>query len=209
MLTAGFLTKALVGCFTLCVGLTLLLSKSWILEFTAASILVLKPNALIKNLWLKPPEKILTNIYIFNWSNPESFRNTITKPKVQEIGPYRYFYTSEKRNVVWNDNNTVTCTQVRYWTFDKERTKQSLSDNITVMHSIAFSAAHYFRYWNYFFKKSLSLFLAANSYDLQHTKTANEFLNSGVEDPFFDAFRYLPFIASDIPRFKKFAFINF
>lgn len=117
--------------------MTLLIFKSWILDSIAASILLLKPNSLIENTWLKPPAIVTTDVYAFNWTNPEDFRNFSTKPKLQQLGPYRFLQKMEKRNVVWNDNNTVTFNQIRYWNFDKEHTRGNLSDKITIINALA------------------------------------------------------------------------
>lgn len=133
----SFNTRNLVGGFVVCLGVTLLFLKSWILEIIPASILLLQPNSLIEKQWLTPPEPLSANIYFFNWTNPEDFLNLTTKPRLKQLEPYKFFIKTERRNVVWNDNNTLTFNQVRYWIFDEEHTKPNLSEKITTIHCFA------------------------------------------------------------------------
>ncbi|KAF2897288.1 hypothetical protein ILUMI_08888 [Ignelater luminosus] len=132
----SFFGKVILGIFTFSTGLTLLFLKKRILDHVQASILILSPNSPIKNLWIQPPEVAPTDIYFFNWTNPEDFHDLNIKPKLEQHGPYRYMQHIEKKNVVWNNNNTVTFNKMVYWNFDEEHTNGSLSDPITTMNAI-------------------------------------------------------------------------
>lgn len=67
--------------------------------------------------------------------------------------------------------------------------------------------AYYVRHWNYFVKKAASFFLTANSYDLALTKTADEFLGAGFDEPLVNLGQYLPFLANDSPKYEKFGLL--
>ncbi|KAF2899829.1 hypothetical protein ILUMI_06357 [Ignelater luminosus] len=90
--------KTILGIFLFASGVTFLILKVWIWETIAAAILILKPNSVAAGPWLQSPEPVPTDIYIFNWTNPEEFLNHSTKPKFEEVGPYKYMLTTEKTN---------------------------------------------------------------------------------------------------------------
>ena len=52
----------------------------------------LKPDSEIYKQWRKPNIPLFMDIYLFNWTNPESFTNISSKPIMQELGPYRFVF---------------------------------------------------------------------------------------------------------------------
>ncbi|KAF2887476.1 hypothetical protein ILUMI_18697 [Ignelater luminosus] len=127
---------AFLGTSSIFVGIILILLRNWIPQYALTSIFVLKPNTLFANTWRKMPVTVPTDVYFFNWTNAEDFHDINIKPRFEQVGPYRFLQNMEKVNVVWNENNTVTFNQVRYWNFDDKYTKRMLSDKITSMNAI-------------------------------------------------------------------------
>lgn len=114
----------------------MILLRNWIPDYILTSVLVLKPDTYFAKTWLKMPVTVPTDVYFFNWTNAEEFHDINIMPRFEQVGPYRFLQEMEKVNVIWNDNNTVTFNQVRYWQFDEKFTKGRLSDKITSMNAI-------------------------------------------------------------------------
>lgn len=87
--------------------------------------------------WKEFPEDIPLDFYFFNWTNPLDIYNKSTKPRFQEVGPYRFLQRNTKSDVIFNKNNTVTFKQLRYWFFNNEIVKSNLQDNITTLNPVA------------------------------------------------------------------------
>lgn len=69
----------------------------------------LENNTLSYNLWVKPPILPLVSVYVFNYTNADEFEKGIdTRLQVEELGPYVYRQRTEKVNVVFNHNGTVS-----------------------------------------------------------------------------------------------------
>ena len=195
------------GTSSLTLGLILFFLKSWIIQVITASVIVLKPNNIMEGLWRKTPIDIPTNVYFFNWTNPEDIHDFKINPKFEEVGPYKFYQKMEKVNVIWNDNNTVTYNQMRTFTYDKQNPNGNLSDKITSLNAVTLACSHYIQDWNYFIKRAASIFMSAVYPTVDVTRTANQFLLEGYDDIMVDIANYLPFIATEIPRFDKFGWL--
>jgi scavenger receptor class B protein 1 len=85
--------------------------------------------------WKKPSISLFMDIYFFNWTNPEVFNST--KPKLVELGPYRFREQPEKVNISFHDeNSTVSYRQISTFFFDAEGSKGSLNDKITTVNLV-------------------------------------------------------------------------
>jgi len=62
----------------------------------------LRQGSAIAEVWKKPPITPYLQLYFFNVTNPEEFRNG-SKPVLEEIGPFTYSEIWEKVNVTWLD----------------------------------------------------------------------------------------------------------
>lgn len=79
-----------------------------------------------------------TDIYLFNWTNPQDFTNKSTKPIFEEIGPYRYQDFPQKINITWDDqNNTVRYRKQSRYMFVPEQSVGRLDDVITSVNNLA------------------------------------------------------------------------
>lgn len=71
--------------------------------------LVLAENSTAYEYFIKPPFNPQLHIHIFNYTNTERFLNgDDDKLKVEDIGPYIYTEKTQKVNVVYNKNNTIS-----------------------------------------------------------------------------------------------------
>ncbi|KAF5307097.1 hypothetical protein FQR65_LT07156 [Abscondita terminalis] len=188
-------------------GLITLFFKTWFIEILTASVIVLRPSTFFESLWKKPPLEVPTSVYFFNWTNPESIRDFNVKPQFEEVGPYIFNQHLEKTNIVWNDNDTVTYVQLRTFTFDDSIPNGNLSDKVTSINAVTMAGSHYVQGWNYFLKRSVSVFLSAFYPNIDITRTAGQLLLEGYEDIIVAVVNYIPFIASEIPRFDKFGYL--
>lgn len=79
-------------------------------------------NTLSYKWWVSPPVRPYVAIYMFNYTNAEEYTTEIdSKLKVQEVGPYVYRTNTEKVNVVFNSNGTVSYQEKNSFTYLPER----------------------------------------------------------------------------------------
>lgn len=88
--------------------------------------------------WIKTPIPMFLEVYLFNWTNADDLHKFPTvKPHFQELGPYVFHEVHERKNLVWNDNNTVTFNQRRTWHFDPDRSNGTMDDRVTNLNVIS------------------------------------------------------------------------
>ncbi|KAF5278410.1 hypothetical protein FQA39_LY05899 [Lamprigera yunnana] len=200
--------SVLCGTLAFTSGLIIIFLKSWFFEIITASVIVLRPNSFLESVWRKTPIQVPTSLYLFNWTNPKDIHNFNIKPKFEEVGPYVFNQDLEKSDIVWNDNNdTVTYTQHRKFSYDVQNPNGNLSDEITSINVISMLTSHYIRRWNYFVKRAASVIISTAYPDVHLKRTANQLLLDGYEDLIVNIANYLPFLASEIPRFDKFGWL--
>jgi hypothetical protein len=124
-------------------GTLLIFSAPVLLKFIIRSMLVLKPGTHMCDVWEHFPDPVPTDMYLFNWTNPEEIRNKSVKPRFQQVGPYRFMMDVRKSNITWNDNGTVTFRQLKYWYYNKEDSKGDLHDKVTTLHLTALVSANF------------------------------------------------------------------
>ncbi|KAF2882140.1 hypothetical protein ILUMI_24021, partial [Ignelater luminosus] len=200
-------SRHIVGAALITAGITLLFLKSWIWEVASSAFLVLKPNSMLAEYWIKSPEPIPTDIHIFNWTNPEEFLNHSAKPKFEEFGPYRYMQFVDKTNLAWNSNNTVTFNNKRTWYLNEKETNGSIDDKFVTVHILNVLASHHIRNWDYIIKKLYSAYLYTQETPLYVTRTADQLINQGFDDFIINIYNSLPFLAPEIPSFNRFGYL--
>lgn len=92
----------------------------------------LKSGSRVFNLWSKPPITPMISVYVYNVTNADEFLNNGSKPILNEIGPYVYLETWEKKNIVFHDNNTVSFQQEKIYRFDRSQSSGSEDDVVVV-----------------------------------------------------------------------------
>ncbi|XP_020281410.1 protein croquemort-like [Pseudomyrmex gracilis] len=147
-----------------------------------------------------PP--IFLKIYMFNWTNPEEFRERGKKPVFKQVGPYVFREVRQKDNITFHhENKTVSYLQRRFWYFDDELSNGSLSDVITNLDVVTVSAAHAVRYWEVNLQQTLSFLLTSTSRKIYISKTVDELLFSGYPDVLFTMSKGL---IEDMPPYSRF-----
>ncbi|KAK4878126.1 hypothetical protein RN001_010632 [Aquatica leii] len=94
--------------------------------------IILKNGTQAFGWWAKPPVTPRISIYIYNVTNADEFLNNGSKPIVDEIGPYIYTESWERKNIRFNDNNTVTYNLQKIYMFDEELSVGSEDDVVVV-----------------------------------------------------------------------------
>ncbi|XP_060534332.1 scavenger receptor class B member 1 isoform X2 [Cylas formicarius] len=82
--------------------------------------------------WAKPPVVPMIRVYIYNVTNADEFLNNGSKPIVDELGPYVYVETWEKKNIQFHENGTVSFNQEKIYHFDESLSAGSEDDVVVV-----------------------------------------------------------------------------
>ena len=136
--------------------------------------------------WIKTPIPMYLEVYFFNWTNPEEISNyTNVKPNFEERGPYVFREIHERKNLIWNDNHTVTFNQRRTWYYEPGLSNGSLDDEITNLNVMSLSAASFEKDANFLIKEGLEIMLRLQG-SFTWTKTVRELVFDGVKDPLLD-----------------------
>ncbi len=79
------------------------------------------------------------DIYLFNWTNPSNFsgKEEFPKPILKQIGPYRFVERTDKEDIVWNANRTVSYRRKSTYYFDATNSKGKMDDVITTLNIVA------------------------------------------------------------------------
>lgn len=101
---------------------------------------ILKEGSQTFGWWAKPPVTPYIKVYIYNVTNADEFLNNGSKPIVDEIGPYIYRETWEKKNIVFHDNGTLTFNQEKIYRFDEEASA-GMEDDVVVVPNIPMLSA--------------------------------------------------------------------
>lgn len=99
----------------------------------------LGPNTKSYDIWKSPPIPMSLDIYFYNWTNPTNFTaDEFKKPKLQELGPYRFTEITDKSRIKWHpENSTVSFRKKSTFFFDEAGSKGSLDDVIASLNIIA------------------------------------------------------------------------
>ncbi|XP_014244542.1 protein croquemort-like isoform X2 [Cimex lectularius] len=141
-------------------------------------------------LWKDTPIPMQMSFYLFNWTNYENIKHE--KPKLEQIGPYRFKLEERKTNITMNCNGTVTFQIQRLWYFDAENSNGTLDDYVTTLNAVAMSAAFTVRDWSEFMKLSFGFGVVRVNTKLHVTEKVGEILFDGYSDPLIDIAMSLP-----------------
>ncbi|XP_036615403.1 scavenger receptor class B member 1 isoform X2 [Trichosurus vulpecula] len=92
------------------------------------------PSSLAYGMWKEIPIPFYMSVYLFNVVNPEEVLKG-EKPYIEERGPYVYREYRQKRNITFNDNDTVSFLEYRSFEFQPEMS-QGLETDYIVMPNI-------------------------------------------------------------------------
>lgn len=105
--------------------------------------MILRPDSEVYDKWKNPPIALSLDIYLYNWTNPEDFKNFSTKPILEQCGPYRFTEKPDKVDINWHpDNGSVTYRKKSDFFFDAAGSKGSLDDEIITLNAVALVCLH-------------------------------------------------------------------
>ncbi|KAM8818185.1 scavenger receptor class B member 1 isoform 2-T3 [Rhynchonycteris naso] len=98
------------------------------------------PSSLSFSMWKEIPVPFYLSVYFFDIVNPKEILEG-EKPRVRERGPYVYREYRHKRNITFNDNDTVSFLEYRSFQFQPDKSSGSESDYIFMPNILVLSAA--------------------------------------------------------------------
>ncbi|XP_066991110.2 scavenger receptor class B member 1 isoform X2 [Anabrus simplex] len=119
---------------------------------------------------------------LFNYTNVREFKaGDETKLRVEEIGPYTFLEQSERVNIVFGDNGTITYQDKRTYEFVPELSNGSLNDTVFTVNMPLMTAYYKERKMNVFRRLAISGLLNVMKPEPFHKKTVQQIF-WGYED---------------------------
>jgi scavenger receptor class B, member 1 len=133
--------------------------------------------------WKSPSIPLFMDVYVFNWTNPESIKIAGIKPHFQQLGPYRFQEVRDKLKINFSDDKSeVSYREISHYYFLPEESNGTMDDMFTTVNLIALGAVSRAQYWNFFKQKSVSISLKTFGQEIHITKSIREMLFDGYED---------------------------
>lgn len=195
-----------IGTLMICLGLVVVLIWPDLSTRMVESSLVLKNGTMSFNNWIETPIPIYTKFCLFNWTNPEEFRNPNVKPNFVEMGPYVFLEKDLKMDLDFHDNSTVSYYNRKTWFFVPEMSNGTLDDMVTAAHVITASVVDMVQNRNKYVKKILNFVLNREGGKLAVTKKAGEWIFDGYQDDLIDFLKLFNTSSINIP-YTKFGFL--
>ncbi|XP_055858745.1 protein croquemort [Episyrphus balteatus] len=195
-----------IGTLMLLMGVVVILIWPDMSTKMVQSSLVLKEGTENFENWKETPIPIYTKFTLFNWTNPEEFRNPNVKPNLVEMGPYVFLEKDLKMDLDFHENNTVSYYNRKSWFFIPEMSNGTLDDMVTAAHVITASVADMMRNRNKYVKKIMNFVLNHEGGELAVTKKAGEWIFDGYQDNLIDFLKLFNTSAIHIP-YTKFGFL--
>uniref|UniRef100_T1JNU7 Lysosome membrane protein 2 n=1 Tax=Strigamia maritima TaxID=126957 RepID=T1JNU7_STRMM len=134
--------------------------------------------------WEKAPIPIYMHFTFFNVTNSADYVANRSKPIVEEIGPYVFREYRQKVNISFSDEeDTVDYEQIKWFTFEPERSKGNLSDMLTTL-NVPFTSLALKTEGKLTLMQQMMLPNIIKMYKAEPfiTKTVEEFLYKGYQD---------------------------
>ncbi|CAH1407841.1 unnamed protein product [Nezara viridula] len=106
----------------------IILSMTDIYETAVLNVLVLQEGGVVYDIWKSPHTETTISVYPFNYTNID--RIDEENPHVEELGPYVFKERTQKVNISFNDNGTLTYSENRIHEFDPISSIGDLDDII-------------------------------------------------------------------------------
>jgi len=156
------------------------------------------------HLWEDPPINPYFKVYFFNLTNPEDVFNGVSKPILQEVGPYTYHQKWLKQNITWHPNGTVSYKTRKVFTFAEDLSCEGCNetgDKITSLNVPVLTAYQQMRDANWFTRAVLTEYLQRNEMKQWIIKSPSELI-WGYDEPLLPWARYF----AQIPPHDKFGY---
>ncbi|XP_050293736.1 uncharacterized protein LOC126734243 [Anthonomus grandis grandis] len=215
----GFLTKTKNGCLRQCgevsmlicgicltaMGLGIFLFLENIYDLIINDALKFTNNSEAFKAWKSSDPPLDLDLYLFNWTNVDKVLDPNVKPHFEECGPYRVKEVTEKTNLIWNSNNTITYQKKKIYFYDDDYSPKKLNEVIKTINPVALTVAYKARELWAGAKLTVSFMLAAKlGTDISITTTARKIILDGYEDKILDSLSSIPVININ----KKFGYFH-
>ncbi|XP_019846775.2 protein peste [Bactrocera dorsalis] len=194
--------KVIIGLCGFCLGIFgVLCGMFWeqIFNSIMEKEMTLRPDSQVYDKWKTPPMALSLDVYFFNWTNPEDFKNLTTKPNLVQLGPYRFTEKQDKVDIKWNpENASVTYRRKSDFYFDEEGSNGSLDDTIVTLNAVALSAAGKAKRWGSVRRNLVDVGLKLYGQELSITRSVDEMLFTGYSDDMLEMARAMPLFGKDV-----------
>ena len=132
--------------------------------------------------WRRPKIPIMTKFYFFNITNSKDVQKTGAKPHMQELGPYAFSESMERVHIQHHRNGTLSYKRKRFWHFEPDHSKGSLSDMVTTINMPLMAAVMNAQKMSFFMK--FGLYSTINAFGVQPfiTHSVRELTFDGYDD---------------------------
>lgn len=97
----------------------------------------MRPDSDVVKMWRQPDVNISLDFYFFNWTNSQDFYNMRVKPKLEEVGPYRYTEVSVKKIFQWHpENSTMDYGRADLFYFNEATSNGTLEDILVSVNAL-------------------------------------------------------------------------
>ncbi|CAK1540788.1 unnamed protein product [Leptosia nina] len=205
MVSAGKRSGWLMGCGSVMVVVGAVMVVFWPSIFFAQlkSMMILSETSTSFSIWREIPIPMYLECHMFNITNiDEILAGTAKTVQLEELGPYVFRESHTKVNLTWNNNNTVTFYNQRYWHFEPDMSNGSLSDSITSINPIVATIAYFMRHSNPVLRVTVDVFMKTLHKNMFTTAPVSDWLFDGIDDPILTIAEHFPELPITIPYDK-------
>ncbi|XP_043819656.1 LOW QUALITY PROTEIN: scavenger receptor class B member 1 [Dromiciops gliroides] len=165
------------------------------------------PNSLSFEMWKEIPIPFYMSVYLFHVLNPEQVLKG-EKPSIEERGPYVYREYRQKRNITFNDNDTVSFLEYRSFVFQPEMSNGLETDYIVVPNMLVLVSSMMMEHKPMSMKMLMSLSFTMFGHRAFMNRTVGEIM-WGYRDPLIDLLnKYFPNLLPFKDKFGLFSQLN-
>nr|KAF6467643.1 scavenger receptor class B member 1 [Rousettus aegyptiacus] len=199
-----------LGCFgLLCavLGIVMIAAVPSIIKQQILKNVRIDPGSLSFSMWKEIPIPFYFSAYFFDIINPDEILKG-EKPQVRERGPYVYREFRHKRNITFNDNDTVSYREYRNFQFQPDMSNGLESDYIVMPNILALGASVMMEDRPMSLKLIMTLIFTTFNQRAFMNRTVGEIM-WGYEDPFIQLInKYFPDMFPFKGKFGLFAELN-
>lgn len=153
-----------------------------LLELVNTERISLRPGHPALEKWRNPPSPIIVKVYIFGVTNSEEFLNgTDSELKIEEVGPIIYHSYIKQKDVVFEEDSTLSFTTEYDFQYPEEKNIPGLLNRtLTIPNPMVLGISA-------IIKEKMDNFLTRGTFNMMIAKTKDKiFLNRTVNDILWD-----------------------
>ncbi|PAA48109.1 hypothetical protein BOX15_Mlig025211g3 [Macrostomum lignano] len=153
--------------------------------------------------WEKVPTEILFQVWLFNVTNPSAVVKAGAAPALEQLGPFTFVETRQKRDIEFHENGTVSYREFLRYRFRPDLSVGDLRDfQVTSVNMPYLVTSFQMRFESIFLRKMVDSYLREYSGGLFVTRSAGEIL-LGYRDPGLAKIESLVKMLSPNQRFQS------